>query len=176
MARGRLAGRRRAGLQYGLAQVLDGRGQYDRAAELAREANDYLREEARQRGRGYDPAEHHAHVEKIIQSYSSAHFEREQAIFSYQMGTRERSTRTRPLSTRLLALRSVPAPVVVRGWLGRRRLVFRTYSLPRGFDVRDHPARVREFERAFVLSVVADPEDYRAARRYVTDRFGRRRR
>jgi tetratricopeptide (TPR) repeat protein len=73
---GRLTGRRRAGLQYGLAQVMDGRGHYNRAAELAREANDYLREEARHRGRGYDPAEHHAHVDKLIGTYSSAHFER----------------------------------------------------------------------------------------------------
>jgi tetratricopeptide (TPR) repeat protein len=76
LSRARLTGRRRAGLQYGLAQVMDGRGQYDRAAELARQANDYLQEEARQRGRGYDPAEHHAHVEKIIRAYSAAHFER----------------------------------------------------------------------------------------------------
>jgi tetratricopeptide (TPR) repeat protein len=78
LSRGRLTGRRRAGVQYGLAQVMDGRGRYDRAAELARQANDYLREEARQRGRGYDPAEHHAHVEKIIRAYSAAHFERVQ--------------------------------------------------------------------------------------------------
>ena len=58
--------------------------------------------------------------------------------------------------------------------LGRgRRVVFRAYKLPSGFDIRDHQTRVEHFGRAFVASVTSDREDYDAAVRYVIDRFGK---
>jgi hypothetical protein len=106
------------------------------------------------------------------------HFDREQAIFTYQLGPAPRPpprpSPTAALLRRLFALRSVPAPVVERTLLGGRRVVFRPFALPRGFDIYDHAARVEAFGRAFVGSVTADLEDYRAAVRYVVERFGRR--
>src|SRR5262249_46675915 len=76
LAHGRVPGHRRAVLQYGLAQVMDARGQYGRAAEYAGQANDYFKEAARQRGQPYDPAEHVAYVGQLIAAFSPAHFER----------------------------------------------------------------------------------------------------
>jgi tetratricopeptide (TPR) repeat protein len=75
LARTTLAAKNRATLQYGLAQVLDARGQFARAADLARRANDWSGQDARRRGQGYDPAEDHAYVERIIRACPSAFFE-----------------------------------------------------------------------------------------------------
>jgi hypothetical protein len=69
-------GQRRAVLQYGLAQVMDARGQFGRAAELARQANEYFKEAARRRGQPYDPAEHRLYVDQLVGAFSPAHFER----------------------------------------------------------------------------------------------------
>jgi hypothetical protein len=93
------------------------------------------------------------------------HFHREQAIFSHHLGRRRE--REGALVRRLAAVRSVPAPVVEHG-----RLLFRPYALPRGFDLRDHDARVVEFTRAFVDPIVADASSYHAAIDYVVRRFG----
>ncbi len=62
----RLTPFRRAPLQYALAHVLDGKGQYERAAGLLREANATSTRERARRGRGYDPAEHAALVSELI--------------------------------------------------------------------------------------------------------------
>ncbi len=91
------------------------------------------------------------------------HFAREQAIFTYQMG---------PVGAPV-GLRSVPAPRIERTLLGGRRVVFKSFRLPRGFDLRDHAARVAAFGQAFVSSVTADQADYRAAVAYVERRFGK---
>lgn len=101
------------------------------------------------------------------------HFSREQEIFSHHIGVRpDRSPRpVRGLVRRLTGLTEVPAPEVVRS-AGGRRLVFRPYRLPPGFDIRDHAARVTEFRRAFVESVTGSEEDYQAAVDYVERRFG----
>jgi hypothetical protein len=76
LAHAHVPGQRRAVLQYGLAQVMDARGQYGRAAEYARQANEYCKEAARQRGQPYDPDEHVLHVDQLIRAFSPAHFER----------------------------------------------------------------------------------------------------
>ncbi|MDB5309422.1 MAG: yrrB 7 [Gemmataceae bacterium] len=76
LARGRMSARRRAVLQYGLAQVMDARGHFGRAAALAARANAALKEEARRLGQGFDPGEHRAYVDQIVGAYPPAHFER----------------------------------------------------------------------------------------------------
>jgi tetratricopeptide (TPR) repeat protein len=76
LAHPRVAGQRRAVLQYGLVQVMDARGQYGQAAEYARQANDYCKGAARHRGQVYDPDAHALHVDQLIRVFSSAHFER----------------------------------------------------------------------------------------------------
>jgi hypothetical protein len=100
-----------------------------------------------------------------------AHFAREQAVFTYQMGPRRAGGSK--LAARLVTITEVPAPVVERDRLGRRRVAFRPYRLPRGFDIHDHDARVRAFGDAFVSSITADVDDYRAAAAWVVARFGR---
>lgn len=76
VAHPRVPGKRKAVLQYGLAQVMDARGQSARAAELARQANAFFKEEAQRLGQQYDPAEHRSYVDRIIRAYSPAHFAR----------------------------------------------------------------------------------------------------
>lgn len=58
-----------------------------------------------------------------------AHFGREQAIFTYQMGTRAADRARRGALPRATSL---PAPAIVDG-----ELRFRPYPLPAGFDLRD---------------------------------------
>ncbi len=89
------------------------------------------------------------------------HFAREQSIFTHHIAARNRNRK-------IPGARSVPAPVIARG-----RLAFRPYRLPRGFDLRDHSARVIEFGLAFVISVTRSLADYRIARDYVIARFAR---
>jgi hypothetical protein len=95
------------------------------------------------------------------------HFSREQAIFSHHMGPKR--AREGQLVGFLSSPKSVPAPVVANG-----KVMFRSYALPRGFDMRDHDVRVREFGRAFVESLTRSEADYRVAVKYVLDRFGTR--
>jgi hypothetical protein len=95
------------------------------------------------------------------------HFAREQAIFTHHIG---RISRREPELVRtLITQRSVSAPRVERGRKGRR-LVFRAFALPPGFDLRAHAPRVEVFQRAFVDSVIGDPEDYRVAAAYAQSR------
>lgn len=97
------------------------------------------------------------------------HFGREQAIFTHHMGV----LRDPPPGEKRPAMREVLAPAIERG-RGGKRLVFRPYRLPPGFDMRDHDARVRELGQAFVASVTRDPDDYRVATAWVVDRLARR--
>lgn len=104
------------------------------------------------------------------------HFDREQAIFTHHMGaasTDHTTSRGSTLLQRLNASDTVPAPAIVHTPRGRR-LIFRPFALPRGFNMRDHHARVEAFGRAFVTSITADPDDYRAATDYVLTTFGAR--
>jgi hypothetical protein len=52
------------------------------------------------------------------------------------------------------------------------KLVFRSFRLPSGFDLRDHDIRVEAFGRAFVSSVTGSVADYRIAQAWVVGRFG----
>jgi tetratricopeptide (TPR) repeat protein len=56
----------RAHLLFGLAQVLDGRGEYSRAAHLLRQANALTLGHARSRGRAYAPAEHERFIDGVL--------------------------------------------------------------------------------------------------------------
>jgi hypothetical protein len=95
------------------------------------------------------------------------HFAREQAIFTYQIGPPP--GRAQPVVIRrLLAIRSVPAPVV-----DGARVRLAPYALPSGFDLRDHAARVTLFGRAFVDAVTGTRADYRVAVEHVVRRWGR---
>jgi tetratricopeptide (TPR) repeat protein len=69
-------GPRRAVLQYGLAQTMDARGQFDRAADLARRANSYFLDRYRRDGSAFDPAEHREYVDRIIRTYTPEYFAR----------------------------------------------------------------------------------------------------
>jgi hypothetical protein len=104
------------------------------------------------------------------------HFAREQAIFSHHIGAPRAAGSRRPRRLheaalgRLFEARSVLAPRIA-GRPEARRLVFRPFRLPSGFEMRDHAARVHVFSSAFVRSVTGSPDDYRVAVEYVTRRF-----
>lgn len=90
-----------------------------------------------------------------------SHFAREQAIFTHHIASKSKR--------KLPSAKSVPAPVIERG-----KLVFKPFSLPAGFDFRDHEARVEAFARAFVMSVTGSLGDYRVATAWVRERFRRK--
>lgn len=111
----------------------------------------------------------------VLSALTLRHFDREQAIFTHHMNARRDQPprrNGRGLLRSALSLRAVMAPTIERHGPDDRRVVFARYELPRDFDMRDHATRVEVFADAFVKSVTADPEDYRAAVRYVEKRFG----
>ena len=55
-----LPARDRWTLQFGLAQVDDARGEFQRAADLARQANALQQTDFKERGKTYDPGAHRA--------------------------------------------------------------------------------------------------------------------
>jgi hypothetical protein len=69
------AGKRLA-LGFGLAQVCDARGAYDRAAAHLHQANALRLAEWDRRGQGYDPAEHRRFVADVMATLTPAYFER----------------------------------------------------------------------------------------------------
>jgi tetratricopeptide (TPR) repeat protein len=69
-------GEPRANLLFGLAQVLDSRGDYARAAECLGEANALALDQARRRHRDYDPAQHEQFVDNMLQASDAAFFAR----------------------------------------------------------------------------------------------------
>ena len=68
-------GRRRP-LAFGLAHLLDARGEFDRAAELTHEANALVLAALETAGRRYNPDGHRAFVDRLIAVFSSPFFER----------------------------------------------------------------------------------------------------
>ncbi len=66
----------RSPLLFGLAQALDARKEYRRAAECLAEANRLALEQNRKRGRNYDPAVHAALVDRVIAGFTPELFER----------------------------------------------------------------------------------------------------
>lgn len=89
------------------------------------------------------------------------HFAREQAIFTHHIASKNRTRK-------LPEAKALPAPVIERG-----KLVFRSFSLPPGFDFRDHDTRVEAFGRAFVSSVTGSLDDYRVATAWVIRKFAK---
>ena len=87
------------------------------------------------------------------------HFSREQAIFTHHIGSRSKKRKLPPA-------KAVPAPVIERG-----KLAYKPFALPKGFDFRDHDARVDAFGRAFVTSVTGAPSEYRVAIEWVRRRY-----
>jgi tetratricopeptide (TPR) repeat protein len=71
----KVTGKKRAVLQFGLAQALDARSRFAEAAEQVRQANAYFKEEEQRRGRGFDPVEHQAYVAQILAAFTDSHFE-----------------------------------------------------------------------------------------------------
>ena len=63
-------------LHFGLAQVLDARGEYAAVAEHLEQANSLQSAEARRRGLAYDPQEHESLVARMIELCTPAFFER----------------------------------------------------------------------------------------------------
>jgi tetratricopeptide (TPR) repeat protein len=67
---------RRSALQFGMAHVQDARGAYAEAADLLRQANALDLAAARQRGLGYDPAEHSRFVAGMMAACTPDFFDR----------------------------------------------------------------------------------------------------
>ena len=66
----------RARLLFGLAHVLDGRGDFHRAADCARKANALTLESKRSEGMGYRPEEFERWVDRLIGSFDPEFFRR----------------------------------------------------------------------------------------------------
>jgi hypothetical protein len=95
---------------------------------------------------------------------TALHFSREQAIFSFHLGGKKTATSS---ARRLLSPRAVQAPIVREG-----RVKLARFALPRGFDLRDHEARVALFTRAFVDPVIRSRDDYRDVVAHLVRRWG----
>ena len=96
---------------------------------------------------------------RALATATARHFEREQAIFTHHIASRSR-TRKLPVA------KSIPAPVIERG-----KLAFRAFTLPTGFDFRDHDARVEAFQRAFVSSVTGSLDEFRVATAWILRKY-----
>lgn len=96
---------------------------------------------------------------RALSATTLQHFSREQAIFTHHIGSRSKKRKLPPA-------KAVPAPVIERGTLR-----YKPFALPRGFDFRDHDARVQAFGRAFVTSVTGALSEYRVATDWVRRRY-----
>jgi tetratricopeptide (TPR) repeat protein len=63
-------------LQFGLAQVLDARAEFDAAAELTIQANHLQLADFHKRGLVYDPEAHHSFIDRLIAAFTPAFFGR----------------------------------------------------------------------------------------------------
>ncbi len=70
MARTPLAIGKRLALHFGLAHVLDGRGEYDAAAEHMQQGNALCQELWRKQGQNYDPQAHSDSVDRLITAFN----------------------------------------------------------------------------------------------------------
>ena len=66
----------RSALHAALAQVLDARGDFEQAADHARQGNALCLANSRKRGQGYDPADHARFVDGLLAAFTPAYFER----------------------------------------------------------------------------------------------------
>ncbi|MBL8956725.1 MAG: hypothetical protein JNK82_38480 [Myxococcaceae bacterium] len=120
-------------------------------------------EESRRIARGIDAAlqlEDGAQRFDALAAVTLQQFDREQAVFTAQMGAHREGDgpEWNGLRRFLTRLSRVDAPVVENG-----RLRSRSYRFPSSFDVRDHRARSEHFARAFVTSVTGSAADFRVA-------------
>jgi|SRR5579864_5714675 len=76
LAGGSLSANRRGALHFGLAQVHDARGDFERAAENLVNANAIARAEWHRRGQGYQPEAHQHLVDRLIEHFHPEFFER----------------------------------------------------------------------------------------------------
>jgi len=67
---------RRASLHFGLAQAYDGRADWTRAARHMVQANQLKSDHLNAREMGYDPAAYAGHVDRLIEAFTPAFFER----------------------------------------------------------------------------------------------------
>jgi tetratricopeptide (TPR) repeat protein len=63
-------------LLFAWTQVLDARGEFDRAADAAREANALQRADFEQRGKGYDPVQHRRFLDRMMACFNEPFFDR----------------------------------------------------------------------------------------------------
>jgi tetratricopeptide (TPR) repeat protein len=63
-------------LEFGLAQVHDARGEFDRAADLARQANALQLADFQKHGKTYDPRDHEAFVDRLLATFTADYFPR----------------------------------------------------------------------------------------------------
>lgn len=73
----------RSNLHFGLAHVLDARGEFGPAAEHLSFANALALADARQCGLSYDPQDHDRSMDMMMQAFSAAHFARVQGWGSH---------------------------------------------------------------------------------------------
>jgi tetratricopeptide (TPR) repeat protein len=76
LARQHLAPAKRSALHFGMAQVLDARGNYAEAAEHLRQGNGLARDLGQRQGRGYDPELHRRFVDGVLAHFTPEFFER----------------------------------------------------------------------------------------------------
>ena len=76
LAESDLAPESRMQLLFGLAQSLDSKGQFERAAELSLQANALHLADLKKRGQAYDAELHHAYVDQLITTFTPEYFER----------------------------------------------------------------------------------------------------
>ncbi len=76
LARPRLAPAKRLALHFGMAQVLDARGEYQEAAEHLRQVNSLCRERWQKQGKSYDPAMHTQFVNALLTTFTPDFFAR----------------------------------------------------------------------------------------------------
>ena len=99
----------RSKLLFGLAQVFDAQGQFDRAATLLDEANALQHADLRRKGKSYDRASHRRHVDAIIAAFTPEFFTRvansarRRSARSSSLGCRDRARRFASKSWRVIS-------------------------------------------------------------------------
>jgi tetratricopeptide (TPR) repeat protein len=76
LAEPNLADESRMQLLFGLAQAHDAKGEFNRAAELSKQANALHLAELENRGMAYDAERHHAFVDQLTATFTPRYFER----------------------------------------------------------------------------------------------------
>jgi tetratricopeptide (TPR) repeat protein len=67
---------KRASLRFSLAQVFDGKGDYQRAGDELKVANALQKAEFAERDRAYEPADHRSYADRLCKAFNSEYFAR----------------------------------------------------------------------------------------------------